>query len=101
MLADQPLLVRHSGFLLSFGAVLGIGIVLPWWREVFGIDAVLSRGGEEPGRLTGLIVEGLCLSSGIALATLPVLFSFYYVYPLYSLFLNLYVIPLMSLVLAF
>lgn len=31
MLTGQPLLVRHSGFLLSFGAVLGIGIILPWW----------------------------------------------------------------------
>lgn len=101
MLAGQPLLVRHSGFLLSFGAVLGIGIILPWWREVFGMDVVFPRGSGVPGKLTGWIAEGLYLSSGIAIATLPVLFSFYYVYPLYSLLLNLYVIPLMSLVLAF
>ncbi len=101
MLTGQPLLVRHSGFLLSVGAVLGIGIILPWWREVFGMDIVFPRGRGVPGKLTGWIVEGLYLSSGIAVATLPILFSFYYVFPLYSLLLNLYVIPLMSLVLAF
>lgn len=116
MLAEQPLLVRHSGFLLSFGAVFGIGVVLPWWKEVLeGLSGFRMTGGGErngeknltavyrkmKGKLTGLVAEGLCVSSGTALATLPVLFYFYYVYPLYSLLLNLYVIPLMSLVLAF
>lgn len=101
MLVGQPLLVLHSGFLLSFGAVLGIGIVLPWWREVLGIDAALSGGSEMTEKLTKTVIEGICLSTAIAITTLPVLFSFYYVYPLYSLLLNLYVIPLMGLVLAF
>lgn len=169
MLAEQPLLVWHSGFLLSFGAVLGIGLVLPWWKEVLGrmlgIGRMDGRSGEEIGktagrgggkersgrtggkegirtedrrgreegtgisdrksgresikngginrknglrdmpvllteRLTGTVKQGICLGSAIGITTLPVLFYFYYRYPIYSLILNLYVIPLMGLVFA-
>lgn len=119
LLAEQPLLVCHSGFLLSFGAVLGIGAVLPWWKEMLedltgirlagrgdrkgqdrekNLTALYKKAG---GKLTDLVLNGLCLGSGIAAGTLPVLLSFYYVYPPCSLLLNIYVIPLMGPVLAF
>lgn len=120
MLTDQPLLVKHSGFLLSFGAVAGIGIVLPWWKEVVGclgegLSAKKRKRTEkkkEEGKNKASVLrrvacgsgkalaEGLCLGSAIALATLPILFYFYYKYSLYSLILNLYVIPLMGVVFA-
>lgn len=105
MLAGQPLLVRHSGFLLSFGAVLGIGLVLPWWKEALGgVWGKRKPAAKRPGRswekLTEAIKEGFCLGTAIAVTTLPVLFYFYYKYPLYSLLLNLYVIPLMGVVFA-
>ena len=48
MLAEQPLLVRHSGFLLSFGAVVGIGIVLPWWKGM--LRRLTGFGMEDEGR---------------------------------------------------
>lgn len=132
MLAEQPLLVKHSGFLLSFGAVLGIGLVLPWWKEVLekmwgrkaaGGDGeadgrrkaadrkektVLGKKRKQIGgrlrelkeRLAKTVIDGFYLSTAIAIATLPILFYFYYKYSLYSLFLNLYVIPLMGVVFA-
>lgn len=112
MLAGQPLFVKHSGFLLSFGAVLGVGVVLPWWRETLrqmaGAAALYKRritGGEKKKKkrgavekLTDIVGNGFCLSTSIAVTTLPVLFCFYYKYSLYSLLLNLYVIPLMGVV---
>ena len=120
MLAENPLLVRHSGFLLSFGAVIGIGVVLPWWKDILermsgggsdGEDRKRTAGGKKQdtkmsakaagNKITGLIKEGLYLSTAIAVATLPVLLHFYYVYPVCSLLLNLYVIPLMGFVLGF
>ncbi len=147
MLMEQPLLLRHSGFLLSFGAVAGIGLVLPWWKEMAealsgygGLTGSKKRRGEERRKgagkrkegsgenrntetengkkekrlaeslqdsveqmrrkLTGAVIDGLSLSSGIAVMTLPVLLYFYYRYPIYSILLNLYVIPLMSVVFA-
>lgn len=137
MLIEQPLLLQHSGFLLSFGAVVGIGLVLPWWKEVLrqmaGYGRADERGkrleekkkergdrkegekgregkrqagclteyaGRIGGRLTKTIIGGASLSTAIAVTTMPVLLYFYYKYPLYSLILNLYVIPLMSVVFA-
>lgn len=105
MLAEQPLLVRYSGFLLSFGAVLGIGLVLPWWKEVLNRmwgkrRPVTDRAGKSREKLTKAIKEGFCLGTAIAVTTLPILFYFYYKYSLYSLLLNLYVIPLMGVVFA-
>lgn len=103
LLTGQPLLVKHSGFLLSFGAVVGIGTVLPWWREVLGQfigpDGRMGGGGIRK-KLTKTVMEGIALGTGIAVTTLPVLFYFYYKYSVYSLLLNLYVIPLMSVVFA-
>ncbi len=121
MLAENPLLILHSGFLLSFGAVIGIGVVLPWWKDIlermFGVGG--SNGGDHKrtargekhdakmlakaaeNKMTGLVKNGLYLSTAIAVATLPILLHFYYVYPVYSLLLNLYVIPLMGFVLGF
>lgn len=134
MLMDKPLLVKHSGFLLSFGAVFGIGVVLPWWKEVLGrlpfgfllpaARPLLQQKGKEKGdnrkgsnrkgnnnrkendngisiKLTNIVIEGFSLGTGIAITTLPILFYFYYKYSIYSLLLNLYVIPLMSVVFAF
>lgn len=121
MLAENQLLVRHSGFLLSFGAVIGIGVVLPWWKDIlermFGVGGSdgedckrTARGKKQDAKglakaagnkMAKLVKEGLYLSTAIAVATLPVLFYFYYVYPVCSLLLNLYVIPLMGFVLGF
>jgi len=109
MLIKQPLLVRHSGFLLSFGAVLGIATVLPWWKDTAEGLFHKNRLKKKPGslsadrdavkKLVGRVWEGLILSTAIAIATLPVLLYFYYSYPIYSLLLNLLIIPLTGVVL--
>lgn len=119
MLTEQSLFVLHSGFLLSFGAVLGVSVILPWWSEILenltGIRVSEKKRRDETKKeqnltgvfrklrdeLTNMVIQGFCLSTAIAVMTLPILFYFYYVYPFYSLLLNLYVIPLMSLMLLF
>ena len=65
MLMEQPLLLRHSGFLLSFGAVAGIGLVLPWWKEMAealsgygGLTGSKKRRGEERRKGAGKRKEG-------------------------------------------
>ena len=81
LLLEQPLYIRHSGFLMSFGAVLAIGYVLPVLPDI------LTKGYLK------------ILGSGVAifLVTFPVHISFYYTFPLYSLFLNLLIIPFMTI----
>lgn len=85
-LTVQPLYIVHSGFLFSFGAVCGIGIFLPAAAENFP--------GE--GRVRKAIFSGIA----VAIPTLPVYLCFYYEFPPYSVLLNLFVIPCMTLVLA-
>lgn len=85
ILLQWPLYLWHSGFLFSFGAVCGIGLLLPAVHEnLFG------RSRAEKALLSG---------AAISLATLPVYLCFYYEFPPYSILLNLAVIPCMTLVL--
>ncbi len=81
-----PLSFVDAGFLLSFGAVLGIGAVYP----------VLSSFAKREG-LLGRVIDALILSLSINLIISPVIAYFYYELPLYSTAYNLLVVPLMSL----
>ena len=81
MLTD-PLNARQSAFLLSFGAVLAIALFQPLWK--------LYR-----PRMSGP-TQSFSVSLSVMFLTLPLLFHFFFTYPLYSTFLNLLVIPLMS-----
>ena len=85
ILLQRPLYLRHSGFLFSFGAVCGIGLLLPAvQRNLFG------HGRGEKALLSG---------AAISLSTLPVYLCFYYEFPPYSVLLNLVVVPCMTVVL--
>jgi competence protein ComEC len=91
ILLKQPLYLRHSGFLFSFGAVCGIGLFLP------AVENNLFADGE---KLTGKIEKLILSCAAISISTLPVYLCFYYEFPPYSVFLNLLVIPCMTVVLA-
>ena len=84
ILVQQPLYLTHSGFLFSFGAICGIGL-LP----------VVSEHLPSENRVLKALFTGMWVS----LSTLPVYLSFYYEFPPYSIFLNLLVIPCMGAVL--
>ena len=85
ILLRQPLYLQHSGFLFSFGAVCGISILLPEAeKNLFG------RSGTEKALFSGAV---------ISVSTMPVYLCFYYEFPVYSVILNLIVIPCMALLL--
>lgn len=88
LLIRQPLYVRSASFLLSFGAVLGIGLIFPVLKMLF-----LPK-----KRNLAKRVEPLLLSLSIQMMTLPALEYFYNEIPLYGILLNLVVIPLMTVV---
>ncbi|MCI9327846.1 DNA internalization-related competence protein ComEC/Rec2 [bacterium 1xD8-48] len=88
ILIKQPLYLRHSGFWFSFGCVLGIGLLLP---------ALTERG---RGKSIPALVKGFLGGVGMAAVTFPLYLKFYYQFPVYSVFLNFLVIPLMSLLMA-
>ncbi len=85
ILVQQPLYLKHSGFLFSFGAICGIGIFLPAVQEnLFG-----------KSKTEKMLLSGVAIS----VSTLPVYLIFYYEFPPYSVLLNLIVIPCMTFVL--
>lgn len=77
----QPLYLMDAGFQLSFGAILGMILVYP---VLDGFHA---------------FPKPLCAGLSIHLMLFPVMLYYYFEFPLYSLVLNLLVIPLMSVVL--
>ena len=83
LLLEQPLYVRSASFLLSFGAVLGVGVLYPAVRSLFPA--------------THKLCATFFLSLSVQLATLPLIQWFYYEFPLYSIGINLLVLPLMAI----
>ena len=85
MLAVRPEYLNNGGFLLSFGSICGIGLVLP-----------RLEGESERNPVKKVILPGL----SITLFTLPIQLNLFYEIPVYSIFLNLLVLPFMGTVMA-
>ncbi len=80
----QPQAFVDAGFLLSYGAILGIMFVLPAMERMF--------------RVRWKIITGCYASMAVNIILFPIILFFYYEFSVYSIFTNLLVIPLMSVV---
>lgn len=83
----NPYSLLDVEFQLSFSAVAGMGILYPALVSIFG------KGGK--------IKQTVLIGSASYLATLPIVVYSYFQFPLYGIFLNLIVVPLLSMVLLF
>lgn len=81
----QPLYLMDAGFLLSYGAILGILFVLPMLEKIF------------PCRWR--LLSGVWASLAINVMLFPIMLWFYYEIPTYSLALNVIIIPVTSVLL--
>ena len=90
MAAANPYYLHSSGFLLSFASVLGIGALYP----AFSPKMPRQRAGLR--RMGASVCQSFFASLSITLATLPIQLWFYYEVPVYSVILNLFVIPFMK-----
>lgn len=87
ILLRNPLQARQAGFLLSFGAVLGICFVYPILQSVFDTK--------------NKYFQTFLFSISIFFITYPLTIHFFYEYSVYSILLNFILIPLMPLVMGF
>ncbi|MCR5177695.1 MAG: DNA internalization-related competence protein ComEC/Rec2 [Lachnospiraceae bacterium] len=88
---EQPLYLTYSGFWLSFLAVLAITALSP----VLICTGTSVLHGSKSAR----ILQPFIASLSVVIMTLPVYMLVFHVFPVYSVILNLLVIPLMSAVL--
>ncbi|MCD7819359.1 MAG: ComEC/Rec2 family competence protein, partial [Lachnospiraceae bacterium] len=106
----------QSSFLLSFGAILSMAILLPRLQEANPFRTAFPDGGERRQNITrkarkhgGNIIKNiacsawdlLCGGAGVWLGTLPITLWFFYQTVPWSLLVNLAVVPLMSALMAF
>ena len=102
ILLEQPLYIYHAGFLLSFGAIVGLGCMLEVMKtdtKQMLVNKKIQKRSEYIKNLCwNKITESLLGSGSIFLIHFPIMLSVYYEFPIYSFFLNLVIIPAMSLV---
>lgn len=88
---NQPLYLWDSSFLFSFGCIFAIGFLVP--------ALTTEKKKERPVKQPGKVLTAFLSGGAITMAGLPLQLYFFYQTPLYATFLNLLVIPLMSLLL--
>ena len=107
-LTENKYICFHSGFLMSFLAILGILFVVPSLNAM--ILPVIDRKIEKIEQknqwifcyissFLRFIIKSFIGSLGINLFMLPLILYYYFETPLYSVILNIVVIPFMSLLL--
>ncbi|MDD4112749.1 MAG: DNA internalization-related competence protein ComEC/Rec2 [Herbinix sp.] len=83
ILIQNPMELFEAGFLLSFGAVLGIAVILPSLTRLY-----------EP---KNAILKGIYVSVSAQALTLPFVLYYFFQIPTYSVLVNLIILPLTSL----
>lgn len=100
MVWQNPYYLHHSGFLLSYTSVLGVGVLSPALTERKCPVSVDDGAGRNAGQFLGSIRDKLRQSAfaslSVVLTTLPVQLWYYYEAPVYSVFMNLLVLPLVK-----
>ncbi len=102
MLLEYPFRLFECGFLISYGSVLAIGLVLPWTRKILGKDKVSQDDGEIVGRfpvfgpLKNKIFESLVIYG----VTCPIIMRFFYECSPYSIVLNPLILPFMGILMS-
>lgn len=119
ILMQNPMQIISAGFLLSYGAVLGIAVIYPAIKQIFMVGNPLKEAGKEKGLIaiengkknthaTGMkksnilaevkdkFLSSVIISVSTQLTTIPVLLYFFYQIPVYSIIINLIILPLVT-----
>lgn len=118
ILLQKPFAITSCSFLLSYAAVMGVGLVHPVLQECFlGDDKQQRRRKRQMHRMERecraagwlgvfrwklvtvreAVLQTLWMSVAIQITTLPVMLYFYFEIPTYGILLNILALPLASL----
>ena len=108
LVLQEPESLGDVSFLMSFGAVLGICLLTPMLAGTKEENSAYERNQYREGwrkvlyeqrhKVLEAVKSGFSASAGVILFTLPIQLWFFYEIPIYSVLLNLLVLPFMSAV---
>lgn len=84
----RPLSFYDAGFQLSFGAIVGVLFISPLIMNYMAKK-----------KIKNFVLNSIVVNVSIQLSTFPILLYHYYEFPLYSILLNLLVVPLVGVIL--
>ncbi len=88
ILIENPLQIYSVGFLLSYGAILGIGLVYPNLSKVFQIN----------NKVLKLLFDSILISLSVQIMTLPILIYFFFEISTYSILFNIILVPFVTII---
>lgn len=83
ILLTSPMQIFSAGFLLSFGAVLGLSVLIPCFQILFPTK--------------NKFISSIYISIAAQAMTLPLVLIFFYQLPIYSVLINLIILPCVSI----
>lgn len=86
----SPFIIFNSGFQMSFASIFAITVVWPKAKKYLCIN--------KKKKLSYIVLNGVSFGICINIIMMPVIARAYYQIPMYSMFLNMLVVPLMSVV---
>ena len=116
ILVQEPMQIYNTGFLLSYGAILGIGISYPCLMILVPIEYWKKRGEQKrlliaSNKIVRIhkvsvnircrLVSLLMFQCAIQVVLLPLILVSFYRLPTYSFLMNLMVVPIMDYVILF
>ena len=96
ILLEDPEYVYDTGFMLSFGAILGIACIYPVLER---IPEAFCDPDKYRGRKKSKVYQSLCIGLSVMTATFPVMADSFMQISVCSLLINVIVVPLMAVVL--
>ncbi len=97
LLIVEPYRIFDGGLVLSFGAVAGV-TVAKYIVKLLENNKGFRRLRKKKYRRLYKLISGLIFSFGITLVTTPLVAYMYYQIPMYSVLINMLVVPLMSVI---
>ena len=97
ILLENPLLCFTASFQLSFAAVAGAVVFPPALKEICGVSEKKERDEKKKGeKYKAAMWDSFFLCLGIQLSTIPIVLYYFFEIPLYSILVNLLILPLVS-----
>lgn len=100
ILIEEPGMVYDVGFLLSFGAVLGVGVFNPILEKVFDFPNFQNKKKKNKKWFVSIMKNlkaSILVNLSVSIITFPIVLNYFYEISIYSIIINIILVPMLSL----